>query len=166
VLTSTLNKVRNHLIHTSDAYFESAAETVRSDTNHLCLKKGPDGHQVVFCIDNKSSKGDNYQLLLSGFQSGDEVTEVLGCTHTTADGTGSFKSFQFDGEPRVYVSKAALQDSGICLSTVEAKAKEKWCRWVWCCHGSVGGCSRSRSICVRGFLGAHLGDPLSGCQPG
>ncbi|KAK1760241.1 glycoside hydrolase [Echria macrotheca] len=124
-LASTLNKVRNHLIQTSDAYLESGAETVRADTNHLCLKKGPAGHQVVFCINNKSSKGDSYQFLLDGgFQSGDEVIEVLGCTHTTADGTGSFKSFQFDGEPRVYVSRSALQDSGLCPTTIEAKSKE------------------------------------------
>lgn len=78
----------------------------------------------MFCITNKSSSGDNYKITLEGFQPGDRVVEVLRCAATTADGVGSFASFQYDGEPRVYVSQDSLKDSGICTTTVEAKAKE------------------------------------------
>lgn len=120
MVTATLNKLRNHFIKQSDAYLESPAETVRVDTNHLCLKKGPEGQQVLFCINNKSSVGDNYQLVMEGFQPGERVVEVLECAATTADGVGSFTSFQYDGEPKVYVSESSLKGSGLCPETTEA----------------------------------------------
>lgn len=80
------------------------------------------GGEVVFCINNKSSKGDAYQLNLEGFQPSAAVVEVLGCTETIADGTGAFPAYMWKGEPRAYASKALLEGSGLCPTTVQAKA--------------------------------------------
>ena len=89
VLTSTLNKVRNNAIKLDTSYLESKAETLRADTNHFCMKKGPYGSQVVFCITNKSSKGDKYQLPMKGFQPSEEVVEVLTCKSSAAASLGA-----------------------------------------------------------------------------
>lgn len=119
VLTSTLNKVRNNAIKLDSSYLESQAETLRVDTNHLCMKKGPFGSQVVFCITNKSSKGDKYELNMGGFQPSEEVIEVLTCKSSTADGTGTITMYMDKGAPKVYVPTAALKDTGICAKTSE-----------------------------------------------
>lgn len=120
VLTSTLNKVRKNAIKLSDDYLESGAQTLQADTNHLCLRKGPSGSQVVFCINNKSSKGDSYELSVGGFDANDQVIEVTGCTTSQADTFGNVTMYMFNGEPRVYVPAAALKDTGLCTSTTAA----------------------------------------------
>lgn len=114
VLTSTLNKLRNHAIKLSPDYLESPSEVMLADTNHYCQKKGPSGNQVVFCINNKSSKGDGYQLPVNGFEANDEVVEVLGCTTVTASVDGSITAYMYDGEPRVYTKASTLEGTGLC----------------------------------------------------
>lgn len=125
VLTSTLNKIRNHAIKLSPDYVESKSDVLRADINHFCVRKGPQtaGNQVVFCINNQSQDGGNYDFSLSGFEPNDPVVEVLGCTITTADAAGNFTTFQFDGEPRVYVHQGMLQDTGLCETTTPAGPK-------------------------------------------
>ncbi|KAL2015289.1 hypothetical protein VTK56DRAFT_5914 [Thermocarpiscus australiensis] len=117
VLASTLNKIRNNAIARSPSYVSSAAETLWADVNHLCLKKGPYGSQVVFCINNKSSKGDSYQISVGGFQPNDKVVEVLGCKANTADAAGNVTMYMGQGEPKVYVPAAALEKTDICKET-------------------------------------------------
>ncbi|KAK3997731.1 glycoside hydrolase [Cladorrhinum sp. PSN332] len=119
VLTSTLNKVRNNAIKLDSSYIEAPSETLRVDTNHLCMKKGPYGSQVVFCINNKSTTGDKYEINVSGFQATEEVVEVLTCKSGTADGTGTITMYMNKGEPKVYVPAAALKDTGICKETAK-----------------------------------------------
>ncbi|KAK3321724.1 glycoside hydrolase family 13 protein [Apodospora peruviana] len=117
VLTATLNKVRQNAMKLSDNYLETAAETLWADVNHFCLKKGPFGTQVVFCINNKSSKGDSYEVSIGGFQPNDNVVEVIGCTTVTADATGNVTMYMGMGEPKVYVNKATLDGTGLCTQT-------------------------------------------------
>lgn len=119
VLTSTLNKLRNNAIKLSDEYLSTPSETIKSDVNHLCSRKGPDGSQIVFCINNKSSQGDNYEMTVRGFQPNDAVVEVLRCRTSTADAAGSVNVFMGKGEPKVYVPAAALKDTDICKETQE-----------------------------------------------
>lgn len=125
VLTSKLNKVRNNAIKLSKDYLSTSSETILSEVNHLCLKKGPDGKQVVFCINNMSSNGDPYELSIGGFESDDKVIEVTSCKTATADGTGSVKMYMGQGEPKVYVTAAALKDTGLCPQTTEDGPREK-----------------------------------------
>jgi len=122
-LASTLNKLRKHAIKLSSDYIEYPSEAVTVDNNHFCLRKGPTGSQIVFCINNKSSKGDNYKLVVGGFESNDPVVEVLGCTTATANAGGTFTSYQFDGEPRVYVHANMLNGTDLCPTTTEAGPK-------------------------------------------
>jgi alpha-amylase len=117
VLTSALNKVRNNAIKLSSEYVPSPAEILWADVNHLCLKKGPNGSQVVFCINNKSSKGDSYQVSVGGFQANDKVVEVLGCKTNTADAVGNVTMYMGQGEPKVYVLASSLNGTGLCTTT-------------------------------------------------
>jgi alpha-amylase len=100
VLTSVLNKLRNNAIK-------------------LSLKKGPSGSQIVFCINNKSSSGDSYQVSVGGFEANDKVVEVLRCKVSTADVSGNVTMYMGKGEPKVYVPQAALKDTGLCTTTEE-----------------------------------------------
>ncbi|KAL2131346.1 hypothetical protein VTI74DRAFT_5235 [Chaetomium olivicolor] len=119
VLTSTLNKVRNNAIKLSSDYIAKTSETLWADVNHLCLKKGPNGSQIVFCINNKSSKGDSYKVSVGGFQANEKVIEVLTCGTNTADVSGNVTMYMGKGEPKVYVPLAALKDTGLCKETKE-----------------------------------------------
>jgi alpha-amylase len=119
VLTSVLNKLRNNAIKLSDDYISTPSETLWADVNHLCLKKGPSGSQIVFCINNKSSSGDSYQVSVGGFEANDKVVEVLRCKVSTADVSGNVTMYMGKGEPKVYVPQAALKDTGLCTTTEE-----------------------------------------------
>ncbi|KAK4145102.1 glycoside hydrolase [Dichotomopilus funicola] len=118
VLTATLNKVRNAAIKASpEKYATTMSTTLWSDVNHLCLRKGPDGSQVVFCINNKSSEGDSYEVSVGGFSANDKVIEVLGCKSNTADVTGNVTMYMAKGEPKVYVPESLLKGTGLCGKT-------------------------------------------------
>lgn len=117
VLTSTLNKVRNNAIKLSPDYVSTPSETLWADVNHLCLRKGPDGSQVVFCINNKSSQSDSYEISVGGFQKNDKVVEVLTCKTNMADISGNVTMYFNKGEPKVYVPMAALDGTGLCEKT-------------------------------------------------
>lgn len=114
-----MNKVRNHAIKLSPDYIGKTSETLWADVNHLCLKKGPDGSQIVFCINNKSSKGSSYTASIGGFKANDKVVDVLRCKTVTADGTGNITMYMGQGEPRVYVKATTLKDTGLCTETQE-----------------------------------------------
>lgn len=120
VLTATLNKLRNHVIKRSSDFVESTSESIFADNNHLCFGKGPSGSKIVTCINNMSSGAGSKDLMLKGFEPDETVIEVVGCTHTTADATGTFNSYNYGGSPRVYVSKSAIEGAGICPETTEA----------------------------------------------
>ena len=122
MLTSVLNKVRNNAIKLSEDYLSTRAETVWADVNHLCLKKGPYGKQVVFCINNKSSNGDSYEVSVGGFQTGEKVVEVLGCKVNTADAMGNVTMYMGKGEPKVYIPQLALEGTGLCAETEQDAA--------------------------------------------
>ena len=113
-LTATLNKLRTNAVKLSTKYLESPAEVIKADTNHFCQAKGPSGSQIVFCINNQSSKGGSYEINVGGFAANDEVVEVLGCTTTPANVDGTFTAYMFDGAPRVYTKASALEGTGIC----------------------------------------------------
>lgn len=97
------------------------ADQIFVDVNHLCLAKGKQGNKIVFCINNKSSQGDSYELPVGGFAANEEVVEVLTCTTTTASSAGNVTAFMGAGEPKVFYPAAALNGSGICPTTTVAK---------------------------------------------
>lgn len=124
VTAKTLNKVRNTMISltntSSPSYVDSKAETLFSDTNHLCQVKGPDGYQIVACVNNYSSSGPKYKLSVGGFAAGDAVVEVLSCTTSTADDTGNVTMYMNHGAPKAYVLQSVLNQTGLCNTTQDA----------------------------------------------
>ncbi|KAJ0140834.1 Alpha-amylase A type-3, partial [Colletotrichum tanaceti] len=122
-LTSTLLKTRNQLQSLNNDFATTASEQLFVENTHLCLRKGPEGAQIVFCVTNKGSQGDSYELSVGGFNPGDEVVEVLSCATSTADGTGNVTLFMSKGEPKAVVPLAALDGTEICVNgTKQASA--------------------------------------------
>lgn len=96
-----------------------------AETNHFCQSKGPAENAVVFCITNKSSKGDSYEMAVPGFRDSDEVVEVISCATTTADGLGQITAYMGQGEPKVWVKRSALEGTDICpKTTVDGPKKD------------------------------------------
>ncbi|KAK3937815.1 glycoside hydrolase [Diplogelasinospora grovesii] len=121
VYAATLNKLRNNAIKLGgSSYVETPSDQLFVDVNHLCLKKGPYGSQVVYCINNKSSNGPSYTMSIGGFQPGDNVVEALGCTTSTADATGNVTMYMGAGEPKVYVTAKMIAGTGLCNTTTVA----------------------------------------------
>jgi alpha-amylase len=120
-LTATLNKLRSHAIKQSADFLKLSDPPLFVDVNHFCMKKGPTGSQVVFCINNQASNGPSYELSIGGFTTGEEVVEVLSCTTSTAQGNGNITAYMGAGEPKVYFPSKALAGSGLCPVTQEAK---------------------------------------------
>lgn len=120
-LTAQLNGLRNLAINQSSDYVTTLSEQIYTDVNHLVLRKGVDGKQVVFIINNLSSTGPSYNLSVAGFEPNQEVVEILSCTNTTTDGTGNVTAFMGAGEPKVFYPAAALKGTKICPVTTEAK---------------------------------------------
>jgi alpha-amylase len=120
-LTAQLNKIRNLAIKLDADYVTETADQLLVDVNHLCLRRGKSGKQVVFCINNQSSKGPNYDLPIPGFSANDKVVEILSCTTSTVSSGGNVTAYMGAGEPKVFFPAAALNGSGICPTTTEAK---------------------------------------------
>lgn len=124
VVAKTLNKVRNTMIGltntSSETYIDSQAQTLFTNVNHLCQVKGPAGYQVVSCVVNQSSSGAKYELSVGGFNAGDAVVEVLGCTTSTADDTGNVTMYMNKGEPKAYILQSNLEATGLCNTTEDA----------------------------------------------
>ncbi|KAK2060689.1 alpha amylase [Colletotrichum caudatum] len=123
-LTSTLLKTRNQLQKMNSAFATTASEQLFVENTHLCLRKGPDGAQVVFCITNKSSKGDSYELSIGGFNPGDQVVEVLSCATSQADGTGNVTLYMSKGEPKAVVPVSALEGTSLCANGTKTAGKD------------------------------------------
>ncbi|TLD18466.1 hypothetical protein PspLS_10346 [Pyricularia sp. CBS 133598] len=123
-LTATLNKARNGANKASNGtYATTFAQELMVDDNHYCMRKGPTGSQLVFCISNKSSKGDSYNMQVpKGFGSGDEIVELLTCKTAKADGAGTVTMPMSKGEPRVYALQSSLKNSGLCKDGLSAQS--------------------------------------------
>ncbi|KAK1978219.1 alpha amylase [Colletotrichum cereale] len=123
-LTSTLLKTRNQLQKMNKAFATTASEQLFVENTHLCIRKGPSGAQVVFCVTNKSSKGDSYELSVGGFAPGDQVVEILSCATSTADGTGNVTLFMSKGEPKAVVPVSALEGTTLCANGTKQAGKD------------------------------------------
>lgn len=124
VVAQTLNKVRNTMIGltntSSTTYVDSKAQTLIADTNHMCSVKGPEGYQVVSCVNNYSSTGPKYKLSVGGFSAGDAVVEVLSCTTDTADDSGNVTMYMNNGAPKAYVLQSVINQTSLCGTTEDA----------------------------------------------
>ncbi|KAL0941728.1 alpha-amylase [Colletotrichum truncatum] len=122
-LTSTLLHARNKLQALDNKFATTGSEQLFVENTHLCVRKGPSGAQVVFCITNKGENGDKYQLSVGGFNPGDEVVEITTCGTSTADGTGNVTLYMNKGEPRAVIPKAALEGTKLCPNGTKGQGK-------------------------------------------
>lgn len=102
------------------SYVDSQAQTLFTNTQHLCQVKGPTGFQIVSCIVNHSSTGPKYDLSMGGFSAGDAVVELLTCTTSTADATGNVTMYMDQGQPKAYILQSNLAATGLCNTTEDA----------------------------------------------
>lgn len=117
-LISKVNQIRNHAIFVAGTdYLNYKATAIKINDYALALRKGQQGAQVVGVFSNMGNTGTAYTVTLNGsdtgFRSGEQVVEVMGCGKLTADGSGNV-AVQITAGPRVLFPQAKLAGSGIC----------------------------------------------------
>ncbi|KAL1310491.1 hypothetical protein AAFC00_000779 [Neodothiora populina] len=116
-LTAKLNALRNHAISAASDYLDYNNYVIYGDTSTIAMRKGYDGTQSISVLTNLGlDGGDDYTLSLgnTGWTSGTQVMEVLGCTSATVDDSGNLPVPMSSGYPRVYYEQSAVCDWGLC----------------------------------------------------
>lgn len=111
-----LNRLRSHAARQSPTYLTYKNQPIYSDSTTLAMRKGFDGQQVITVLSNLGTSGPKYVLSLgnTGYQRGQELVEVLTCTHVTVDDNGNVPVQMEQGLPRVFYPEHQLRGSGLC----------------------------------------------------
>ncbi len=98
-----VNQVRNQAIYKSSDYLTYMAYPIYSDDTTIAMRKGFDGNQIIGIFSNLGANGASYTMILgdTGYTSGEEVVEILGCTTVTTDTNGNIAVAMGGGTPRV-----------------------------------------------------------------
>ncbi|KAI0429393.1 alpha-amylase [Xylaria sp. FL1042] len=112
-----LNQIRNQAIYVDSTYVDYQAWPMSPDSNTIVLRKGYAGSQIVSVHTNIGASGGSYSVSLSssytGFTANQALTEVMSCTTTTTDSSGTL-SFTQDSVTQVFYPSAQLTGSDIC----------------------------------------------------
>ena len=114
--TQTLNKIRSQAVLSSTNYTIYNNYVIYQDLHTLAMRKGYNGSQMITVLSNLGVFGSNYSLSLSktGFTSGMEITELLGCTNTTVGASNTLEVSMGQGLPKVFYPTQLLTGSGMC----------------------------------------------------
>ncbi|KAI0533916.1 alpha-amylase [Xylaria digitata] len=114
---SKLNQIRNLAISADGEYVNYQAWPTSPDSRTIVLRKGFAGAQIVSVHTNVGSNDGSYSVSLgssyTGFTANQALTEVMSCTTTTTDGSGTL-SFSQGPETKVFFPTAKLAGSTIC----------------------------------------------------
>lgn len=114
-LTATLNRIRNHAISVDSRYAFNHSQQLFLDDATMCTRKGPDGVQIVACFSNQGSQSGVYNLTVpGGFNTGDEVIELLSCSRSYAWGSGNITAEMGQGLPKVFFPVNNMNGTGLC----------------------------------------------------
>ncbi|GAB7350076.1 hypothetical protein MBLNU459_g0743t2 [Dothideomycetes sp. NU459] len=113
---ASLNLIRNHALYVDGGYLTYRNYPIYSDASTVAMRKGYNGSQVITVLSNLGAGGSNYTLNLSntGFESGEEVMEMLTCESAVVAEDGRLPVPMSQGLPRVYYSMDNLDCTGIC----------------------------------------------------
>lgn len=111
-LVKTLNAARKMAINGDDAYLAYMNYPIYTDDNTIATKKG----NMVMVMSNLGTSGGSYTLTFNsaGYNSGEQLTELLTCDTLTVDSNGDINVPMDQGLPRIYYPSSDLGGSGLC----------------------------------------------------
>lgn len=109
----SVNQIRNQEIYKTPNYLTDLQSTIYMDKNNIAMLKG----QIVGVYTNLGSNSTDYSLTLNstGFAANTTVVEILSCSNTTVDATGSLTVQMTQGLPRIFTPQSQLLKSGVCF---------------------------------------------------
>ncbi|PKX92761.1 alpha-amylase [Aspergillus novofumigatus IBT 16806] len=115
-LIASANAIRNHAISKDPEYVTYKNNPIYKDTSTIAMRKGADGAQVITVLSNLGASGSSYTLSLSGtgYDVGQQLTEVFSCATVTVDSDGKVPVAMASGLPRAFYPTAGLNGSTIC----------------------------------------------------
>ncbi|EAQ92507.1 hypothetical protein CHGG_00742 [Chaetomium globosum CBS 148.51] len=112
-----LNQIRSQAISQDDGYLSYKSNPIYSDSHTIAMRKGQPGAQVVGVFTNVGTFSSAEATLPSsatGFEAGQALVDVMGCTEHTTDSGGGIAVTLASGLPVVLYPKARLSGSGVC----------------------------------------------------
>lgn len=115
VLTSKLNKIRNHAIAVDSNYVTNTSTILHTDASTYVTRKGVNGAHIISVLSNQGTTGGSYTLSVSGAaDAGTNLTEITGCTTLLAGTNGTIVVDMKAGQPRVFFPTFNMKNSGLC----------------------------------------------------
>ncbi|KAI0876868.1 alpha-amylase [Hypoxylon argillaceum] len=115
-----LNQIRSYAIKADSGYVGYQAWPTSPNAKTITLRKGNAGAQIVSIYSNIGASGASYAVSLTsdytGFTANQALTEVMGCTTTTTDSSGTLSVTQ-GPVTQVFFPTAKLNGSAICNGT-------------------------------------------------
>jgi alpha-amylase len=111
-----VNSLRNWVKQQDTPYLTYKAQPSSPDSRTIVMRKG----SVVSVYNNRGANGAGSFTLsssISGFMSGQFVTEILTCKTSSADSNGNLAIAITGGQPQVFYPTSLLSNSGICAGT-------------------------------------------------
>ena len=108
-----INSLRNWAKQQDSSYLTYKAQPSSPDSRTIVMRKG----SVVSVYNNRGANGAGSFTLsssISGFTSGQSVTEILTCKTSSADSSGNLAITVTGGLPQVFYPTSSLSGSGIC----------------------------------------------------
>ncbi|KAH6649949.1 glycoside hydrolase superfamily [Chaetomium tenue] len=112
-----LNQIRSQAISQDDGYLSYKSNPIYSDSHTIAMRKGQPGAQVVGIFTNVGASSSAEATLPSsatGFEAGQALVDVMGCTEHTTDSEGGITVTLAGGLPVVLYPKSGLSGSGVC----------------------------------------------------
>jgi alpha-amylase len=111
-----INSLRNWVKQKDTSYLTYKAQPTSPDSRTIVMRKG----SVVSVYNNRGVNGAASLTLsssVSGFTSGQSVTEILTCKALSADSSGNLAISIIGGLPQIFYPASSLSGSGICAGT-------------------------------------------------
>ncbi|KAL4880730.1 glycoside hydrolase superfamily [Aspergillus karnatakaensis] len=113
---ATTNRVRKLAIEKDSSYVTARNTPFYSDANHLAMRKGSGGSQVLTLLNNFGAARAAYtfDLYNHGYSTGANLVELYTCSRLSVGSTGAIPIPMTSGLPRVLVPASWVSGSGLC----------------------------------------------------
>ncbi|KAL5342772.1 glycoside hydrolase superfamily [Aspergillus crustosus] len=113
---ATTNRIRKVAVSRDGGYLTARNIPFYSDTNHIAMRKGSGGSQVLTLLSNFGASTGSYtfDLYNHGYSSGSQLVELYTCSSLQVQSSGAISIPMTSGLPRVLVPAAWIAGSGLC----------------------------------------------------
>ncbi|KAL2852075.1 glycoside hydrolase superfamily [Aspergillus pseudoustus] len=117
--TATTNQIRKLAVAKDSNYITARNTPFYSDTNHIAMRKGSGGSQVLTLLTNYgvNTAAYTFDLYNHGYSSGASLIELYTCSSVSVGSNGAIPIPMTSGLPRVLVPSSWVSGSGLCGST-------------------------------------------------